>query len=281
MQTRVRAAIVRRKLQASARLTLRPNRQGRACLVFETRFDSGNSALLHSFCSAAQDRAVTTLPIDMPTPTHATLPDVGARLSSGDIFVEVFAKAHLPTRFGNFEILVFRNNLDDKEHLAVVHGVLAQSSDVITRLHSECLTGDVLGSLRCDCRDQLEMGLGALRAAPQGILLYMRQEGRGIGLGNKIRAYALQERGLDTVEANEHLGFDDDTRDYRCAALMLEMLGPKSIQLATNNPRKIFALRAYGIEVSGRVPLVVRENPHNAHYLATKAKKAGHILPIA
>jgi GTP cyclohydrolase II len=216
----------------------------------------------------------------MPPQTHAELPDVGARLTCDDIFVEVYARAQLPTRFGDFEILVFRNSLDNKEHLALVHGRLRNSVDVVTRLHSECLTGDVLGSLRCDCRDQLEMGLGALRAAPQGILLYMRQEGRGIGLGNKIRAYALQEGGMDTVEANEHLGFDDDARDYRVAALMLRMLGPKSIQLATNNPRKIFALRAHGIDVSARLPLVVRENPHNAQYLATKARKAGHMLPI-
>lgn len=201
-------------------------------------------------------------------------------MAFGDICVEVYARAHLPTRFGDFELLVFRTNADDKEHLALVHGALEGTADVVTRLHSECLTGDVLGSLRCDCRDQLEMGLGALRAAPQGILLYMRQEGRGIGLGNKIRAYALQEAGMDTVEANEHLGFDDDARDYRCAALMLHMLGVRSIQLATNNPRKIFALRAHGIDVSGRLPLVVRENVHNADYLATKAKKAGHMLPI-
>jgi GTP cyclohydrolase II len=214
------------------------------------------------------------------TPRTHFLPQVGQRLQEGDVSVELYAAAHLPTRFGDFELLVFRNNLDDKEHLALVHGALAGSSQVLTRLHSECLTGDVLGSLRCDCRDQLEMGLAALRQAPAGILLYMRQEGRGIGLGNKIRAYALQEQGLDTVEANQHLGFDDDVRDYRVAAMMLRLLGPASIALATNNPRKIFALKAHGIDVATRLPLVARENVHNAAYLATKARKAGHMLPL-
>jgi GTP cyclohydrolase II len=229
---------------------------------------------------SAKDLAVTTLPIAPLSPATSQLPTVGERLQDGDVHIEVYAVAHLPTRFGDFELLVFRNNLDDKEHLALVHGPLRDSAQVITRLHSECLTGDVLGSLRCDCRDQLEMGLGALRQAPAGILLYMRQEGRGIGLGNKVRAYALQEQGLDTVEANHHLGFDDDVRDYRIAAMILRMLGPASIQLATNNPRKLFALKAHGIDVAGRLPLVVRENVHNAHYLATKARKAGHMLPI-
>lgn len=207
------------------------------------------------------------------------MPQVGERLQYGDVWVEVYARAHLPTRFGDFEVLIFRNNLDDKEHLALVHGALRGMPEVLTRLHSECLTGDVLASLRCDCRDQLEMGLAALRQAPAGILLYMRQEGRGIGLGNKVRAYALQELGLDTIEANEHLGFDDDVRDYRVAAMMLQLLRPASIQLATNNPRKIFALKAHGILVAARVPLVVRENVHNARYLATKARRSGHIFP--
>lgn len=208
------------------------------------------------------------------------LPNVGDRLQEGPLWVELYASARLPTRFGEFQILVFHNSEDDKEHVALVRGVVRGAENVTTRLHSECLTGDVMGSLRCDCRDQLEMSLDAFSELGVGILLYMRQEGRGIGLGNKIRAYALQEQGMDTYEANNHLGFDDDLRDYRLAALMLKMLAPKSIQLATNNPRKMFALRAYAIDVAGRLPLVTRQNPHNARYLTTKATKSGHILPF-
>ena len=201
------------------------------------------------------------------------------RLSDSGDWVEVFARAKLPTRSGEFEIVVFRSSFDDKEHLALVRGDVAGSPEVPVRLHSECLTGDVLGSLRCDCREQLEMAMETLGQEERGILLYMRQEGRGIGLGNKIRAYALQERGFNTFEANEHLGFDADLRDYRVAALMLRMLGPKSITLATNNPRKVLGLESHGVVVSGRSPLVAEENPHNSAYLATKAK-SGHMLPF-
>ena len=207
------------------------------------------------------------------------LPEVGARLEEAGAWVEVYGRARLPTRSGDFEVFVFRSSQDDKEHVALVRGSVSTQENVLVRVHSECLTGDVLGSLRCDCRDQLEMTLQALGAVERGILLYMRQEGRGIGLGNKIRAYMLQEQGLDTFEANQHLGFDDDLRDYRVAALILRLFGVKSVDLATNNPRKIFGLRAHGIEITNRSPLVTRGNPHNSSYLATKAKKSGHILP--
>jgi GTP cyclohydrolase II len=230
-------------------------------------------------CARRLRDVVTTLPFD-PSTSSAHTPAVGQRLTDGDTWVELYARAQLPTRFGAFEILVFRNNRDNLEHVALVRGRVQGAQQVTTRVHSACLTGDVLGSLRCDCRDQLELALETLAAADTGVLLYMHQEGRGIGLGNKIRAYALQEGGLDTVEANLHLGFDDDLRDYHVAALMLRMLGVQSVQLATNNPRKIFALKAHGVDVCGRLPLVTRQNPHNAGYLVTKARKAGHILPL-
>lgn len=222
---------------------------------------------------------MATIPSSSAETAEMTGPAVGTRVVEGEVWVEVYGRARLPTKFGDFAVFVFRNSVDDKEHLALVRGNVHKVENVVVRAHSECLTGDVLGSLRCDCRDQLEMTLQALGQAENGMLLYLRQEGRGIGLGNKIRAYALQEQGLDTVEANNHLGFDDDLRDYRVAALMLKAFEVGSVQLATNNPRKIFALRALNIAVVGRVPVVTRQNPHNARYLNTKATKAGHILP--
>jgi GTP cyclohydrolase II len=210
-------------------------------------------------------------------PSH--LPHVGTRLSNGAAWVEVYARANLPTRFGVFESVVFRAS-DGKEHVALVRGDVRDAHDLPTRLHSECLTGDALGSLRCDCRDQLEQSLTTVGGLARGLVLYLRQEGRGIGLGNKIRAYALQEAGLDTFEANRHLGFDDDLRTYDVAALMLRALGVRSLLLATNNPRKIFGLRHAGIEVTGRTPVIGPENPHNVRYLRTKARKDGHLLPV-
>jgi GTP cyclohydrolase II len=207
----------------------------------------------------------------------ADLPEVGLRLQEGNAWVEVYAHAELPTDSGDFRIVVFHSGSDNKEHIALVRGNISNVSNVPVRLHSECLTGDVLGSLRCDCREQLERSLETLGQSQAGVLLYMRQEGRGIGLGNKIRAYALQEQGLNTYEANEHLGFDADLRDYSAAALMLKLLGVRSVDLATNNPRKMFGLRSHGIDVSARVPLVIAANPHNDRYLRTKAEK-GHLL---
>ena len=225
-------------------------------------------------------------PVPAPEATSVveapTLPAVGAHMTLDGVRGEVYARAHLPTRHGPFALLVVHTNIDDKEHVALVRGAVtrtAQQGPVLVRLHSECLTGDVLASLRCDCRDQLEMAMAQLARAEASVLLYLRQEGRGIGLGNKVRAYALQEAGLDTVEANEHLGFDDDMRDYRVAAVMLQLLNVRSVALATNNPRKISALQNFGISVSSRVPLIAEQNPYNAAYLATKKVKAGHLLP--
>lgn len=196
------------------------------------------------------------------------------------VCVRVEAVAELPSRFGRFRIVAFWNNQDGKEHVAVVHGDVLGAEDVPMRLHSECLTGDALGSLRCDCRDQLEVAMRQLGSMPRGLLLYLRQEGRGIGLINKIRAYALQERGLDTVEANHRLGFQDDERDYAVAAHMLRSLDVRSVKLMTNNPNKVQQLEQHGIRVTGRIPHVMPANEHNRFYLETKATRSGHHIEL-
>jgi len=197
------------------------------------------------------------------------------------VCVKVVSVADLPTRFGSFRIVAFWNDRDDKDHVAVVHGDILGAEDVPARMHSECLTGDALGSLRCDCRDQLETSLRKLAAFDRGLLLYLRQEGRGIGLTNKIRAYALQDRGMDTVEANVALGFRDDERDYSIAAHMIKSLTVRSVRLMTNNPGKIDQLTRYGVHVSGRIPHVIPPNEHNRFYLETKASRSGHWIDFA
>jgi len=194
------------------------------------------------------------------------------------ICVKVEAVANLPTRFGRFRIVAFWNNRDGKEHIALIHGDVLGKHDVLTRLHSECLTGDALGSLRCDCRDQLGVALERISKEECGVLLYLRQEGRGIGLLNKIRAYQLQDQGLDTVDANLALGFRDDERDYAVAAHMLASLTVRSTKLLTNNPRKVEELRRHGIEVRDRVPHVIPANEFNRFYLETKAARSGHFI---
>lgn len=188
------------------------------------------------------------------------------------------ATAGLPTRFGEFRVVAFEGDPQGKEHLALVRGDVRGASRVPVRLHSECLTGDVLGSLRCDCREQLLAALERIGRMPRGVLLYLRQEGRGIGLTNKIRAYALQDEGHDTIDANRLLGFDDDQRDYGGAAEMLRALGVGTIRLMANNPAKIAGLREHGIRVVARIPIMTPPNRHNARYLDTKAKRAGHWL---
>jgi len=194
------------------------------------------------------------------------------------VCVKVEAVADLPTRFGHFRIVAFYNNRDGKEHVAIVHGDVLGQENVVTRLHSECLTGDALGSLRCDCRDQLGTALSRIAREPCGVLLYLRQEGRGIGLLNKVRAYALQDRGLDTVDANLALGFKDDERDYAVAAHMLASLTLRSVRLLTNNPRKVEEIVRHGIRVVDRIPLVIPANEHNRFYLETKANRSGHFI---
>ena len=201
-----------------------------------------------------------------------------AGYGAAGVCVRIEAVAELPSRFGRFRIVAFWNNRDGKEHVAMVHGDVIGAEDVPTRLHSECLTGDVMGSLRCDCRDQLEVALQRLASGPCGLLLYLRQEGRGIGLINKVRAYALQDHGLDTVEANVALGFRDDERDYAIAAHMIASLNIKSVRLMTNNPNKIRQLEQHGVRISGRVPHVMPPNPHNQFYLRTKATRSGHYI---
>jgi len=176
--------------------------------------------------------------------------------------------------------VAFWNNRDGKEHIAMVHGEVMGSEDVPSRLHSECLTGDVMGSLRCDCRDQLEVAMQKIAGMESGLVLYMRQEGRGIGLVNKVRAYALQDQGLDTVDANLALGFRDDERDYEVAAHMLASLNVESIRLMTNNPKKIQELQKLGIQVNGRIPHVIPANEWNRFYLETKAHRSGHQIDL-
>ncbi|WP_397333895.1 bifunctional 3,4-dihydroxy-2-butanone-4-phosphate synthase/GTP cyclohydrolase II [Oscillatoria salina] len=197
-----------------------------------------------------------------------------------DRFVYRETVAELPTEFGNFQIYGYRNNLDNTDHVAIVKGDPAQFQDqpVMVRMHSECLTGDALGSMRCDCRMQLKAALKMIETAGVGVVVYLRQEGRGIGLINKLKAYSLQDMGLDTVEANERLGFPADLRDYGMGAQMLNDLGIKQIRLITNNPRKIAGLKGYGLEVVDRVPLLIEATDYNSTYLATKAKKLGHML---
>jgi GTP cyclohydrolase II len=219
-------------------------------------------------------------------PRVATLDDLVERDKDHDcagfgvhhICVRVAGVAELPSRFGRFRIVAFWNNRDAKEHVALVHGDVMGSEDLPTRLHSECLTGDALGSLRCDCRDQLELSLRRVGSLERGVVLYMRQEGRGIGLINKVRAYALQDRGLDTVEANLMLGFRDDERDYAVAAHMLASLNVGSIQLMTNNPNKLRQLEELGTRVTGRIPHVIPATEYNRFYLETKATRSGHLM---
>lgn len=192
------------------------------------------------------------------------------------VCVRIMGVAELPTRFGRFRVVAFWNNRDEKEHVAIVRGDVIGGEDVPTRLHSECVTGDAIGSLRCDCRDQLEAALEKLGRLERGLVLYLRQEGRGIGLVNKVKAYALQDQGLDTVEANLALGFRDDERDYAIAAHMIDSLEVQSIQLMTNNPRKMGALAQHGIRVTRRLPHVIPPNGHNRFYLETKRDRSGH-----
>lgn len=194
------------------------------------------------------------------------------------LVVEHFATANLPTEHGQFKIVAFKNNRDGKDHVAIVKGDISGKRHVLCRIHSECLTGDVFGSLKCDCGPQLEYALAQLEDEGCGVILYMRQEGRGIGLANKVAAYALQDQGMDTVEANKHLGFDDDMRDYAIAAEMLRLLGPESIVLMTNNPRKLEAMRKAGIPIDERLPIKILPNRFNERYLMTKRDKSGHML---
>ena len=197
-----------------------------------------------------------------------------------DRFVYRETVCDFPSQFGDFKIYAYRNALDNTEHLAIVKGDIAElgTKPAMVRMHSECLTGDSLGSMRCDCRMQLQAALKMIEAHNLGVVVYLRQEGRGIGLVNKLKAYTLQDMGLDTVEANERLGFPADLRDYGVGAQILNDLGVKQIKLITNNPRKIAGLKGYGLEIADRLPLLIEATDYNSQYLATKAKKLGHLL---
>ena len=190
------------------------------------------------------------------------------------------AEASLPTRYGDFLAVAYKSAIDPDEHVALIRGELDGDRPVLVRVHSECLTGDVFHSLRCDCGEQIDLAMKAIADESRGVFLYMRQEGRGIGLHNKIRAYALQDQGLDTVEANEALGFESDIRDYGIGAQILADIGVRNIRLLTNNPRKVIGLEGYGLQVVETVPIVCKPNPRNRRYLETKREKMGHLLTL-
>ncbi len=194
--------------------------------------------------------------------------------------VHQVAKAKFPTKYGEFTAIAYKSDIDTDEHLALVMGDICTDEPVLVRVHSECLTGDVFGSLRCDCGEQVTLAMQSIASEGRGVFLYMRQEGRGIGFHNKIRAYALQDKGLDTVEANLSLGFAPDLRDYGIGAQVLADLGLHKVRLLTNNPKKVIGLEGYGLKVVETVPIIVSPNPYNRRYLETKRKKLGHLLEI-
>jgi 3,4-dihydroxy 2-butanone 4-phosphate synthase/GTP cyclohydrolase II len=194
--------------------------------------------------------------------------------------VERVSEVNLPTRYGVFRAVGFKDKITNEEHIALVHGNINFSKPVLVRVHSECLTGDVFGSQRCDCGDQLQEALRRISKEGNGILLYMRQEGRGIGLLNKLKAYHLQDNGMDTVEANEALGFPADLRDYGIGAEILANLGVKELRLMTNNPKKISGIYGFGLKVTERIPLEINHNSTNHFYLSTKKTKMGHMLNV-
>ena len=192
--------------------------------------------------------------------------------------VERVEVVKMPTDYGDFDLHLYRSKIDGQHHLALVHGDVAGREKVLVRVHSECLTGDVFGSRRCDCGSQLHQAMRQVAAAGRGVIVYMRQEGRGIGLAPKIKAYKLQEQGYDTVEANQKLGYDMDLREYGLGAQILVDLGLKTIRLLTNNPKKVVGLEGYGLKIVEQVPIRVKPNPHNERYLKTKREKMGHLL---
>jgi len=210
----------------------------------------------------------------------STVADIIAHRMRTESFVHRVAETVLPTPYGEFRAIAYVNDIDFYEHLAIVKGEIDPEKPILVRVHSQCLTGDVFGSYRCDCGAQLDKAMEMVQEEGLGVILYLQQEGRGIGLANKIRAYALQDKGRDTVEANEELGFEADLRDYGVGAQILASLGVKKMRLMTNNPKKMVGLEGYGLEVVGRVPLETEPRPENMRYLVTKCQKLGHLLNI-
>src|SRR5258708_33482255 len=207
-----------------------------------------------------------------------TIADVIEFRSTREKRVEQIEVVKMPTAYGDFDLHLYRSKIDGQHHLALVPGEISGPKTILVRVHSECLTGDVFGSRRCDCGPQLHQAMKQVAEAGRGVIVYMRQEGRGIGLAPKIKAYKLQEQGLDTVEANEKLGYGMDLREYGLGAQILVDLGLKTIRLLTNNPKKVVGLDGYGLKIVEQVPIRVKSNPHNERYLKAKREKMGHLL---
>ncbi|MDR0827233.1 MAG: bifunctional 3,4-dihydroxy-2-butanone-4-phosphate synthase/GTP cyclohydrolase II [Desulfovibrio sp.] len=240
-----------------------------AAVICEVLKDDGNMARMPDLVLFAKKHDLKI----------ATIKDlIRYRMQSGLLSVKRLAEARLPTRYGDFTVIAYENELHDHTHVALVKGAPTPDTPTLVRVHSECLTGDVFGSLRCDCGGQIAAALTRIEQEGTGVVLYMRQEGRGIGLANKIKAYALQDKGLDTVEANRRLGFPADLRDYGIGAQILVDLGIRKMRLMTNNPKKIVGLEGYGLEVSERIPLELEACEFNSAYLQTKRDKMGHLL---
>lgn len=238
---------------------------GVICEILNTDGSMARRAELHEFAAEHGLKFITVAQL------------VAYRLTKTRLVTRV-AEAELPTRFGDFRVIAYQSVLDGGEHVAIVKGDLDGQEEVLVRMHSECMTGDVFGSLRCDCGEQLHAALERIAQEERGAVVYLRQEGRGIGLANKLKAYHLQDGGLDTVEANEQLGFKPDLRDYGIGAQILLDLGIRSLRLLTNNPRKIVGLDGYDLEITGREPLRVEPGVHNERYLETKRAKLGHLI---